>query len=122
MQEHSREHTIESEVVGPWSLSTSRAFWEGFSPNALDGPAGQGENEQIHTVFRVEADWSRAVTDVTQHGQRARISLTGDGDLDAAAEQVRRFLSLDVDGRGWHEVADRDPVDPRPPRPAAGSG
>lgn len=23
------------EVLGPWSLATSRAFWEGFTPAAL---------------------------------------------------------------------------------------
>lgn len=36
--------------------------------------------------------------------------MTGDGDLDAAAAQVRRFLSPDVDARDWPDVAGRDPV------------
>ena len=36
--------------------------------------------------------------------------LAGDGDLDAAAAQVRRFLALDVDGRGWPQVGRRDAV------------
>ena len=36
--------------------------------------------------------------------------MIGDGDLDAAAAQVGRFLSLDVDARGWPDVGDRDPV------------
>ena len=36
--------------------------------------------------------------------------MSGDGDLDAAAVQVARMLSLDVDARGWPAVADRDPV------------
>ena len=27
----------EFEVVGPWSLETSRRFWEGFPPAALPG-------------------------------------------------------------------------------------
>jgi DNA-3-methyladenine glycosylase II len=36
--------------------------------------------------------------------------VTGDGDLDAAAAQGRRFLSLDVDGRAWPDVAGRDRV------------
>ncbi|PZS36513.1 MAG: DNA-3-methyladenine glycosylase [Pseudonocardiales bacterium] len=102
-----RRHTIEVDVLGPWSLPTSRTFWEGFSPSAL---GLQPVHDQIHTDFRVESDWSSAATDVTQHGEHARISLTGEGDLAAAAEQVRRFLSLDIDGRGWPDVADRDPV------------
>jgi len=94
-------------VLGPWSITTSRAFWEGFSPSALDEQrAGDG----IRTVFRVEADWSRAEVEVTQRDDLATISVVGDGDLEAAARQVRRFLSLDVDARGWPAVADRDPV------------
>jgi DNA-3-methyladenine glycosylase II len=102
-----RQHTIDIEVFGPWSLATSRQFWEGFSPNAL---AEQGPGDHLSAVFRVEADWSRAHVTVSQHGHTARIALSGDGDLDAAAGQVCRFLSLDVDARGWPEVARRDPV------------
>jgi hypothetical protein len=33
----------EFEVLGPWSLKTSRRFWEGFTPAALAGePGGPG--------------------------------------------------------------------------------
>lgn len=102
-------HETDVEVLGPWSLATSRAFWEGFAPAAL--PAGLAPGaEQLQTVFRVEADWSRAQATVTQHGGGARIAMVGDGDLEAAAAQAGRFLSLDVDGRGWPDVAGRDPV------------
>jgi DNA-3-methyladenine glycosylase II len=97
----------EFEVLGPWSLQTSRRFWEGFTPAALaGGPAGPG----LRTVFCVEGDWRRAEVEVTQAGDSARVVLSGDGDLDAAAAQVCRFLALDVDGRGWPEVGRRDPV------------
>lgn len=102
-----RRHTVDVEVLGPWSLATSRAFWEGFSPAAL---AEQRAANGIRTVFRVEADWSRAEVEVTQHADLASISLAGDGDLALAANQVQRFLSLDVDARGWPDVARRDPV------------
>jgi DNA-3-methyladenine glycosylase II len=47
---------------------------------------------------------------VTQAGDTAHLVLAGDGDLDAAASQVARFLALDVDGSGWPEVGRRDPV------------
>src|SRR5215467_1800021 len=101
------EHVAEFEVVGPWSLATSRRFWEGFTPAALAGqPAGPG----LRTVFRAEGDWCRAEVEVTQAGDTAHMVLAGDGDLDAAAAQVRRFLALDVDGRSWPEVGRRDPV------------
>jgi DNA-3-methyladenine glycosylase II len=97
----------EFEVLGPWSLKTSRRFWEGFTPAALaGGQAGSG----LRTVFCVEGGWHRAEAEVTQAGDTARLVLAGDGDLDAAAAQVRRFLALDVDGCGWPEVGRRDPV------------
>jgi hypothetical protein len=54
-----------SEVLGPWSLATSRRFWEGFTLAAVAGePAGPG----LHTVFCVEGDWRRAEVEVTQAG------------------------------------------------------
>ena len=97
----------EFEVLGPWSLPTSQRFWEGFTPAALAGDrAGPG----LRTVFCAEGDWRRAEAEVTQAGDTARVVLAGDGDLDAAAAQVCRFLALDVDGRGWPQVGRRDPV------------
>jgi hypothetical protein len=61
-------------------------------------------------VFCAEGDWRRAAAEVTQAGDTARVVLAGDGDLDAAAGQVCRFLALDVDGRGWPQVGRQDPV------------
>ena len=61
-------------------------------------------------MFCAEGDWRRAEAEVTQSGDTARVVLAGDGDLDAAAAQVCRFLALDVDGRGWPQVGRRDPV------------
>ena len=101
------ERTAEFEVLGPWSLEVSRRFWAGFTPAALaSGLAGPG----LRTVFCAEGDWRRAEAEVTQSGDTARVVLAGDGDLDAAAGQVCRFLALDVDGRGWPQVGRRDPV------------
>jgi len=110
----------EFEVLGPWSLEASRRFWEGFTPAALAGePARPGRR----TVFCAEGDWRRAEAEVTQAGDTAHVVLTGGGDLDAAAAQVCRFLALDIDGRGWPQVARRDPVigdaQARLPGPAA---
>ncbi len=45
-------HQVNVQVLGPWSLATSRAFWEGFAPAAL---ADQGDAEQLRTAFVVEA-------------------------------------------------------------------
>jgi DNA-3-methyladenine glycosylase II len=98
---------VDLEVQGPWSLATSRGFWEGFPPAAL---AGQDADGGLRTIFISEVDWRPVETTVTQDGGSARISVTGTGDLAAAAAQVARFLALDIDGRGWPDVGRRDPV------------
>ena len=97
----------EFEVLGPWSLETSRRFWEGFTPAAL---AGEPISAGLRTVFCAEGDWRRAEAEVTEGGDTAHVVLTGGGDLDAAAAQACRFLALDIDGRGRPQVARRDPV------------
>jgi len=102
-----RQHSTDVEVLGPWSLATSRTFWEGFAPATL---TGQEKAHQLRSVFCAEGDWRRIEVAVTQHGSTARILLTGDGDLEAAAAQASRFLALDVDARGWPAAAERDPV------------
>ena len=95
------------EVSGPWSMRTSRQFWEGFAPAAL--PAG-GPDDVVQSVFLCDTYWQRVDATVTQQGASARIVVTGPGDLAAATEQVRRFLSLDINAAAWPEVALRDPV------------
>ena len=101
-------HRVTVDVRGPWSLDTSRRFWEGFAPAALRGGAADGK---LRTVFRVERDWSRAEVEVAQQREGTAVLVVhGTGDLAAAAEQTCRFLALDVDARGWPEVGERDPV------------
>ena len=101
------EYVVEFEVLGPWSLQTSRSFWEGFTPAAL---AGQLAGPGLRTVFCAEGDWRRAEVEVTQAGDGAHMVVTGEGDLEEAAAQACRFLALDVDARGWPEAGGRDPV------------
>ena len=99
-------HPVRLAVRGPWSLATSKAFWEGCTPAALPTTGG----DALTTVFLVEADWSRAEAAVRQEAGTAIVAVSGDGDLDAAAAQVGRFLALDVDATDWPAVGDRDPV------------
>ena len=55
------------EVLGPWSLTTSRTFWEEFAPAAL---TARPADDALRSVFRVEVDGSRAETVVLQRGYR----------------------------------------------------
>ncbi|MGC5258261.1 DNA-3-methyladenine glycosylase family protein [Gordonia sp. DT218] len=100
-------HTVRHEVLGPWSLDTSREFWEGFAPAALTAEQRPGT---LSTVFRVDGDWSTAHLAVIQRDTVAELSLEGDGDLESAAEQAARFLALDVDAQQWPGIGDRDEV------------
>jgi DNA-3-methyladenine glycosylase II len=102
------QHTTTAEVRGPWSLARSKHFWEGFAPATLSSAADP--EGTLHTVFVSTTDWTRVETTVTQHGTKAHITVDGPGDLAAAVEQVRRFLAIDIDGRGWADVGRRDPV------------
>ena len=63
----------EIEALGPWSLTTSRTFWEGFTPSAPPAPPTAAA-ERLRAVFRVEADWSRAQATVSQHATARRSS------------------------------------------------
>lgn len=98
---------VDIEVLGPWSLETSRGFWEGFAPAALSARSGSSE---LRTTFVSESDWAPVETTVIQLEGIARVSVTGSADLHAAAAQVARFLSIDIDARSWPDVGRRDPV------------
>ncbi len=87
------EHVVEFEFLGPWSLDTSRRFWEGFTPAAL---AGEPARPGLRTVFCAEGDWRRAEAEVTQAGDTAHVVLAGAGDLDEA----RRIADLIPPGQG----------------------
>ncbi|MGC1206896.1 MAG: hypothetical protein WA880_02960, partial [Ornithinimicrobium sp.] len=101
------EHRVSVEVSGPWSLTTSKNFWEGFAPASL---AEQQDGAALQTVFVNESDWSQTRASISQQGQTAHLELSGSGDLEAAADQVCRFLAIDIDATGWPEVGERDPV------------
>ena len=45
----------EFEVLGPWSLETSRRFWEGFTPAALAGGHTLAEVSQAWRPYRIWA-------------------------------------------------------------------
>lgn len=90
--------------------ATSKSFWEGFAPAALRSQDEPGQPQRLRSVFRVDGDWSRAEVEVTQQDGTASVVVAGNGDLEAAAAQACRFLSLDIDARTWPDVGRRDPV------------
>jgi hypothetical protein len=64
-------HALSVPLQGPWSVVTSRRFGEGFAPAALPGADA---DDRLRTVFRVEADRTRAEATVGQDGETAHLS------------------------------------------------
>src|SRR5580658_2227745 len=96
---------------GPYSLAASIRYLEGFAPAAYDSESAAN----LEMAFCVDGYWDPVAVRVheepgaihgTIHGRDtiARVVIA------AAVEQVERILSLDIDGRGFPDIARRDPV------------
>jgi DNA-3-methyladenine glycosylase II len=97
---------VELPVKGPFSLAASTRFLEGFAPAGTHA----GIRETLGLAFPVEGDWRAAGAIVRQRADRVTAAVYGDADPEAARVQLMRLLSLDVDGRGFPLVGDRDAV------------
>ncbi len=100
---------FETEPVGPYSLASSVRFLEGFAPAAYEG----GDTDRLRLAF--VADGRPGEERVAGVGVRQEDGVVigevfGEADVGVVERQVARILSLDVDGRGFPEVAGRDPV------------
>lgn len=104
-----RVATVTIPTRGPFALQASAAFLEGFMPAAHAGATGDAH---LHLAFPVEGEWHAAGACVRASDNGVVADLYGDREADheAARIQLARILSLDVDGRGFPEVAERDPV------------
>jgi DNA-3-methyladenine glycosylase II len=91
---------------GPFSLTESTRFLEGFGPAAYPGATAG----HLHLAFPVHGGEQAAGVCLTQDGNAVRGEVFGDVDVEAVRAQVARILSLDVDGRGFPAVGERDPV------------
>jgi 3-methyladenine DNA glycosylase/8-oxoguanine DNA glycosylase len=98
-------------VQGPFDLTASARFLEGFAPAArADAASRPGE---LRLAFPVAPSWRPVgvlVRQATPDGP-VRMAVQGDpSDVDQAVAAARRILSLDVDGTGFAAVGARDPV------------
>ncbi len=100
--------TFELVPRGPFSLAASRRFLEGFAPAGYDGD--EARSAHLHLTFAVEGTWEPVGVCVRERDGTVVGEVAGQADLAAVRTQVRRILSLDVDGSGFAAVGDRDPV------------
>lgn len=90
---------------GPFSLAASTRFLEGFAPAGYEG-----RGEHLHLAFLVERDWRTVGICLQKDGGDVVAEVFGEADPQRVEAQVARILSLDVDGRGFPAIGERDPV------------
>lgn len=103
---------VAAEVVpqGPFSLAATERFLTGWAGTAsgAETPAGH-----VHLAFVPDGGQQAAGVCLRQPGgldTPVEVTVTGAADPQAALVQAVRAVSLDVDGRGWPPVGERDPV------------
>jgi DNA-3-methyladenine glycosylase II len=100
--------TFELEPLGDYSLEESANFIGAWHQAPAEGGATGGH---LHLAFLADHDWQPVGVCLTQAGTgRVNGAVHGDAPVDVVKDQVARILSLDVDGRSWPCVAQRDPV------------
>lgn len=100
----------ELRAEGPFDLTASGRFLEGFTPAAR--PDAAGEPGLLRLAFPVEGSWEHAGVLIRQRAPGSvEVSVAvGEEVAAAAVRQVRRILSLDVDGSGFSAIGRADPV------------
>ena len=97
--------------MGPFSLAASIRYLEGFAPAAYDSESAAS----LEMAFCVDGYWDPVAVRVHEETGAVHATIHGADTLApaviaAAVEQVERILSLDIDGRGFPDIARRDPV------------
>ena len=100
------ERRFELRPVGPYSFGASVRFLEGFAPAAYGGD----RSGHLHLAFVADGGEEVAVVCVMEEGGVILGEVSGGAEVGVVRRQVERILSLDVDGRGFPEVGERDPV------------
>jgi DNA-3-methyladenine glycosylase II len=108
----SRQPALVAEIqaLGPFELGESIRFLKGFTPAARED--AEEEAGVLRLAFPVEGSWEYAGAAV-----RGKEAGSVEVEVHAAAEvapaalvQVRRILSLDVDGSDFTRLGEKDPV------------
>jgi len=96
---------------GSFSLAAASRFGRGFAPSPT-----AGDDAEMRLAFPCEdADWQTVGLRLRQRAGAVvgEVTVAGNADgqvVEAAGEQCRRILSLDIDAAGFPEVGRRDEV------------
>ena len=95
--------------VGPYSISASARFLEGFAPAHYEG----GGPEHLRFAFVADGPGGGervAGAYVYPEGEKVVVETYGEAAPETVRDQTERILSLDVDGGRFMEIGERDPV------------
>jgi DNA-3-methyladenine glycosylase II len=99
---------FELEPLGDYSLEESANFIGAWHQAPSIGGSAAGH---LHLAFLADHSWQPVGVCLSQTADgRVHGTIHGDAGAEAVKSQVARILSLDVDGRGWPAVGERDPV------------
>jgi DNA-3-methyladenine glycosylase II len=108
MQDKRVTSAFEIEPLGPYSLEESAQFIGGWHPAPAEGRSGRGH---LHLAFLTDRGWEPIGVCLTQSESGVvRGEVYGQNDAAGTQRQVARILSIDIDGRGWPKVGQRDRV------------
>lgn len=103
---HADVGTFQVEYAGPFSLAASIRFLEGFTPVGYESSTPN----YLDFAFCAGSHWHPVAVQVSERGGKVIGSFVGDVSPEAVASNVSRILSLDVDGRQFPHVGQRDNV------------
>ncbi|MHB8613083.1 MAG: DNA-3-methyladenine glycosylase family protein [Candidatus Dormibacteraceae bacterium] len=105
----SQPHSFEITPRGGYSLEQGANFIGAWhrAPSETGDPEGH-----LHLAFLTDTEWSPVGVCLKQDSsEHVHGTIYGEtSEPEAVARQVERILSIDVDGRGWADVAKRDSV------------
>ena len=101
-----RDH-FELEAPYGFSLAAAADFYAGFAP--MGGTARQAER-RLQLAFRLDHTFEAVSATLSQQGSALRVEFEGTTNVARLSLQLTRMLGLDVDGRAWAAVGERDPV------------
>jgi|HubBroStandDraft_1064217.scaffolds.fasta_scaffold270750_2 DNA-3-methyladenine glycosylase II len=92
------------DALGPFSLPAAVSFMRGFAPATYEAQA----TDRLSFAFVAEDGWVPTAVQIRSGDRGVVVDVVGPP-RDGLREQVARMLSLDVDGREFLAVGDRDP-------------
>ena len=89
-------------------LAAARAFYAGFTPGS--GMAAASVDDALVLAFRLDRSHDAVAVALREVGGSIVGEAAGSSDAARIRAQVSRILGLDVDGKAWFAVGERDPV------------